>query len=454
MAIVQISKIQIRRGLNQDLPQLDAAEMGWSSDTQQLYIGNGLSTAPDYAPSQGVTEILTTHSNLLELIGLYTFQGSWGGYTVQTGISTASPITRTLQSKLDDVTDIRDFGAVGDGVTDSTGAINRAIQQIYSSVYLNITSATRRKINFPAGTYIVSGTILVPPYATFIGDGIESTIIKASSGTFPVFKTVDDQYNGTGVTKPRDVLIHDMTVSTGVTAVNVLSPVMQIDSCVGAKIENVRFSSNIGASSNLVYISDTIGLTRNIVFENCTFINGGSGVNAVPTAYGVSSIKINNSYFENLGNVGYSLSNTVVGFNSVNNFFGNVTTPRLTNANPTHTAVGDTSYSSSVTNVSGIILGRQNVGTTNTISVPTGSTITLGILASGSGKFDYQLDNGSAYRYGSVQFTVNGTAATYQDDYTETGTSLGGNLFINNAGYLSCSVSTASTFKYNLTQYF
>ena len=60
MAIVQISQIQIRRGLNQDLPQLASAEMGWSVDTQQLYIGNG--SIAEGAPQTGVTEIMTNRS--------------------------------------------------------------------------------------------------------------------------------------------------------------------------------------------------------------------------------------------------------------------------------------------------------------------------------------------------------------------------------------------------------
>lgn len=64
MAITQISQIQVRRGLNQDLPQLAAGELGWSTDTQQLYIGNGVTSAPDYAPSLGQTEILTQNSVL------------------------------------------------------------------------------------------------------------------------------------------------------------------------------------------------------------------------------------------------------------------------------------------------------------------------------------------------------------------------------------------------------
>ena len=41
MAIVQISRIQHRRGLDADLPNLASAELGWSVDTRKLYIGNG-----------------------------------------------------------------------------------------------------------------------------------------------------------------------------------------------------------------------------------------------------------------------------------------------------------------------------------------------------------------------------------------------------------------------------
>lgn len=64
MAITQISQIQVRRGLNQDLPQLATGELAWSTDTQQLYIGNGSIGAPDYAPLPGHTEILTQYSIL------------------------------------------------------------------------------------------------------------------------------------------------------------------------------------------------------------------------------------------------------------------------------------------------------------------------------------------------------------------------------------------------------
>jgi hypothetical protein len=60
MSIVQISQIKHRRGTNENLPQLASAELGWSVDTQQLYIGNG--TLEEGAPEVGNTEILTVLS--------------------------------------------------------------------------------------------------------------------------------------------------------------------------------------------------------------------------------------------------------------------------------------------------------------------------------------------------------------------------------------------------------
>lgn len=62
MAIVQVSQVKHRHGLQENLPQLATAELGWSVDSRRLYIGNG--TLSEGAPEVGNTEILTEHSNL------------------------------------------------------------------------------------------------------------------------------------------------------------------------------------------------------------------------------------------------------------------------------------------------------------------------------------------------------------------------------------------------------
>lgn len=68
MAVIQISKIQVRRGLAENLPNLASGEFGWSIDAQRLYIGNG--TVAEGAPATGLTEIFTEHTygqQILEL---------------------------------------------------------------------------------------------------------------------------------------------------------------------------------------------------------------------------------------------------------------------------------------------------------------------------------------------------------------------------------------------------
>ena len=60
MAIEQISRIQVRRGLQENLPTLAPGELGWAVDTRKLYIGNG--TVAEGSPTSGVTEVLTQFS--------------------------------------------------------------------------------------------------------------------------------------------------------------------------------------------------------------------------------------------------------------------------------------------------------------------------------------------------------------------------------------------------------
>ena len=174
MAIVQISRITARKGLQIDLPQpLAGAELGWAIDDRRLFIGNG--ALDEGAPVVGNTEVLTEFSDILSFAGQYTYKGEAAGYTVQTGATPSGPISQSIQSRLDSYAVITDFGAVGDGLTDDTNAINRALYQLYC---VQNNTAIRRSLFFPAGTYVVTDTIKIPPYARLYGEGALSSIIS------------------------------------------------------------------------------------------------------------------------------------------------------------------------------------------------------------------------------------------------------------------------------------
>ena len=78
--------------------------------------------------------------------------------------------TRTVQAKLQESVSVLDFGAVGDGVTDDTAAIQAACNAAF-------------RVYFPSGTYIISTPIQVNKtgFKAF-GSSEGSTAIKASTG--------------------------------------------------------------------------------------------------------------------------------------------------------------------------------------------------------------------------------------------------------------------------------
>lgn len=82
---------------------------------------------------------------------------------------------RTVAARLADIVSVKDFGAVGDGVTDDTGAFVGA-------------AAASLHVSIPAGNYkITSGTLNFSTPVRFVGQGREQTQIICSSGTGNLF---------------------------------------------------------------------------------------------------------------------------------------------------------------------------------------------------------------------------------------------------------------------------
>jgi hypothetical protein len=303
MAVIQISKIQVRRGLQENLPQLASGEMGWSVDERRLYIGNG--TLSEGAPEEGNTEILTSardYSSFLTQIRSV-FHGSESGYTSQTGPSVLAEVRRPLQNKLDDQINFRDFIDDGIDVNDYTDALQRAIDQIFPIDYY-ATVGVRRQLHIPAGVYPILGTITIPPYANIRGDGPRSTIIKKTSGTDSVIRLRDSSgevgvsVNTTVADAPFEITFSNLTLQSDTD-----SDVALLESCQYVKFNNVRFQggtanpTTAGTGKSAVLLSDVAAAVSQVSLNNCEFSNVSIGVSA---AGSVTNLTVNDSLFNNL----------------------------------------------------------------------------------------------------------------------------------------------------------
>lgn len=175
MAVVQISRIQHRRGkknVGTGFPQLASGELGWAIDTQELYIGNG--SVSEGSPAVGNTKVITEHDDILQLAETYEYKNG----DLQTSDNPNTPFKRSLQERLDDIVSVRAFGITGDGTTDVTMELQRAIDELFLNLGTIGNPTSRVVLYIEAGKYIISDEIKIPPYAHIVGAGIDSTIIE------------------------------------------------------------------------------------------------------------------------------------------------------------------------------------------------------------------------------------------------------------------------------------
>lgn len=337
MAIVQISRITNRKGLQTDLPQLAGAELGWSVDERRLFIGNG--TIAEGAPVVGNTEILTEFSDILAFQTTYTYKGEAAGYVVQTGASAGTPVSQSLQSWMDQWASVKDFGAVGDGVTDDTDAINRALYQLYCR---EVNPQIRRSLFFPAGVYLINETIIIPSFATLYGEGKDNSIIKMAVGddsalrayvarTGDSLQQTGNNIGSNGAITPRYVTIQNLGFETADNYGDVFL-VQDAENCV---FNNVNFIGPLTTAdldtdadnmTGVQFSSSASLVCQSITFDGCTFSGTTYGIN---TDQQIKGITVCNSKFDTLyqGVVlgdGTPVLGGATGVRIVSNFFNNI----------------------------------------------------------------------------------------------------------------------------------
>lgn len=263
MAVIQISKIQQRRGQKQvsGMPQLSSAELAWAVDTQELFIGNG--SIVEGAPYVGNTKILTEHDNILELASSYRFASSDN--------SIVSTVFRPLQEKLDEYVSVFDFGAIPDGSTDCAAAFTAAFAELFQ----NVDTRYRKVLLVPNGTYLFANVLRIPSNVIIRGETMDNVILDINSNGVEFLSANNtDQFGFSSTDRPENILVSNLTISytTGETNLNGVK---------GTTFSNVKFMSDYvlgDAVSTSILANQTYELSAITVGGNIQI--SGTGVNA------------------------------------------------------------------------------------------------------------------------------------------------------------------------------
>ncbi|EAW06953.1 glycoside hydrolase family 55 protein [Aspergillus clavatus NRRL 1] len=205
---------------------------------------------------------------------------------------------------------VKDYGAKGDGVTDDTAAINAAMSDggRFSPAGRKTSTTTPAIIYFPAGTYLISSSIIDYYFTQIVGNPNSLPVIKATPGFTGLGLIDGDQYQNDGgqgwistnvfFRQIRNLVLDMTTIPAGTAATGIHWPTGQASS-----IQNVRILMSSGAGTQ----------------HQGIFIENGSGGFAtdITTVGGLYGFNIGNQQFT-MRNL--HISDAVVGISQIWNW--------------------------------------------------------------------------------------------------------------------------------------
>jgi hypothetical protein len=352
MAVVQISKIQVRRGQknsNSGVPQLSSAEFAWAIDTQELFIGNG--SVAEGAPYVGNTKVLTEHDNILDLASSYRFANN------DTAISLS--VSRSLQSKEDETVSVADFGAVGDGSTDCSAAFSTAFTELFRNANTNY----RKELLIPNGEYLFTSELVVPSHVILKGETQTGAILNIGNNNVRFVTSTGLSFlDFNSTNRPQNIIFSNFTIrrTTGqvimsgiansifdsvkfigeyqlgdtITLSTESAAVVWQNTLAGTKVDNLKFRKcEFQETGIAVKCIQTDTFDTAIRFEDCKFFVNDTSIYIDGVTSQGNKWQINDCEFEEIANQGFR-SNAGRGTLIQRSKFKNVGNSTNTNTNP------------------------------------------------------------------------------------------------------------------------
>lgn len=318
MAVIEIAKIIVRRGqeLQTGVPQLDAGEFGWAQDTEHLYIGKRVSEG---AYNDRNTRILTENDLSTIMTSILNTSTAYSKYHYREFDEHIHASTSTVSAKLDNWVSLTDYGLA---ISTSTMVdITVVMQDAIADLFYNKPgfpdswqrSEARRELRIPAGSYLITQPVNLPPYCTIIGEGAGLTRITYTNSENSMFRTVDATGSNfdadpdgmaSGPNQAKSISIKGLTLEFDSTLTYAKS-LLTLDNIDTALIENCDFGVNgalvpaqLGEGIALRGRGASgVELCKNITIKNCKFNGLQTGVLATGT---VLRPVIDDCVFENL----------------------------------------------------------------------------------------------------------------------------------------------------------
>ena len=226
--------------------------------------------------------------------GVVSFPQGLGNISSGTAIATGSTTARSLANRFADVFNVKDFGAVGDGVADDRIAIQAAVDAAFA--------AGGGTVYLPAGTYLLASfsssyyTVKPKSNVSVVGSG-PATIVKMANGLVSATQGYTFLYDHTNFIE--NITISDFTMDwNGQNNPNQNTPVGNTTRMGGnggvsnVHIRNVIFKNPSGHHN--IWIAGSGGGENSIT--NCIFQNAGRAV------AGNTLITDHSSIYENTNN--------------------------------------------------------------------------------------------------------------------------------------------------------